>query len=298
MTEQASSAHARLDSLYNKFSELQFDVRANFHILGERLRELNDEDIGEDQMETSGEEEDDLDDGETYLEIKTLAVPKISLAPFHPILLLCLLSPICLYARSISSSPFLFQPCFLLITILFLLHVSVKNRAPRQRVPRRRRPRRLPPRPLLQILSVYFSNIVPAEATPFSNSVWWATCGDALSFVLLVNISLSHTSAIADGSMTSSSATSRKAITALKKGAYLLKYGRRGKPKFCSFRLSNMGENGYGSMSSYLSKLYGGYPPPSTLDMLVSARVVGKGICVCPSLVFSTIHVEKSLLKL
>ncbi|KAL2239967.1 UNVERIFIED_CONTAM: PH, RCC1 and FYVE domains-containing protein 1 [Sesamum indicum] len=30
-----------------------------------------------------------------------------------------------------------------------------------------------------------------------------------------------------------------KAITALKKGAHLLKYGRRGKPKFCPFRLSN-----------------------------------------------------------
>jgi hypothetical protein len=30
-----------------------------------------------------------------------------------------------------------------------------------------------------------------------------------------------------------------KAITALKKGAQLLKYGRRGKPKFCPFRLSN-----------------------------------------------------------
>uniref|UniRef100_A0A7N0SWZ1 FYVE-type domain-containing protein n=1 Tax=Kalanchoe fedtschenkoi TaxID=63787 RepID=A0A7N0SWZ1_KALFE len=29
------------------------------------------------------------------------------------------------------------------------------------------------------------------------------------------------------------------AITALKKGTYLLKYGRRGKPKFCPFRLSN-----------------------------------------------------------
>ncbi|KAH9318738.1 hypothetical protein KI387_020507, partial [Taxus chinensis] len=29
------------------------------------------------------------------------------------------------------------------------------------------------------------------------------------------------------------------AITALKKGAHLLKYGRRGKPKFCPFRLSN-----------------------------------------------------------
>jgi hypothetical protein len=31
-----------------------------------------------------------------------------------------------------------------------------------------------------------------------------------------------------------------QAITALKKGAYLLKYGRRGKPKFCPFRLSNV----------------------------------------------------------
>ncbi|XP_057962482.1 KH domain-containing protein At4g18375-like isoform X2 [Malania oleifera] len=40
--------------------------------------------------------------------------------------------------------------------------------------------------------------------------------------------------------------------------------------------LSSMGENGYGSMSSYSSKLYGGYPPPSTLDMLVPARAVGK----------------------
>ncbi|EOY01971.1 hypothetical protein QUC31_013503 [Theobroma cacao] len=30
-----------------------------------------------------------------------------------------------------------------------------------------------------------------------------------------------------------------QAITALKKGAYLLKYGRRGKPKFCPFHLSN-----------------------------------------------------------
>ncbi|XP_039033371.1 PH, RCC1 and FYVE domains-containing protein 1-like isoform X2 [Hibiscus syriacus] len=30
-----------------------------------------------------------------------------------------------------------------------------------------------------------------------------------------------------------------QAITALKKGAYLLKYGRRGKPKFCPFKLSN-----------------------------------------------------------
>ncbi|KAH8519965.1 hypothetical protein H0E87_001420 [Populus deltoides] len=30
-----------------------------------------------------------------------------------------------------------------------------------------------------------------------------------------------------------------QAITALRKGAYLLKYGRRGKPKFCPFRLSN-----------------------------------------------------------
>ncbi|CAN4088478.1 unnamed protein product [Withania somnifera] len=29
-----------------------------------------------------------------------------------------------------------------------------------------------------------------------------------------------------------------QAITALKRGSYLLKYGRRGKPKFCPFRLS------------------------------------------------------------
>lgn len=30
-----------------------------------------------------------------------------------------------------------------------------------------------------------------------------------------------------------------KAIASLKKGSYLLKYGRRGKPKFCPFRLSS-----------------------------------------------------------
>jgi hypothetical protein len=34
-----------------------------------------------------------------------------------------------------------------------------------------------------------------------------------------------------------------QAITALKKGAQLLKYGRRGKPKFCPFRLSNVSAN-------------------------------------------------------
>uniref|UniRef100_M4CDF4 FYVE-type domain-containing protein n=2 Tax=Brassica campestris TaxID=3711 RepID=M4CDF4_BRACM len=33
--------------------------------------------------------------------------------------------------------------------------------------------------------------------------------------------------------------SSSLAVTALKKGAYLLKYGRRGKPKFCPFRLSS-----------------------------------------------------------
>lgn len=31
-----------------------------------------------------------------------------------------------------------------------------------------------------------------------------------------------------------------QAIIALKKGTHLLKYGRRGKPKFCPFRLSNV----------------------------------------------------------
>ncbi|XVE88405.1 hypothetical protein DITRI_Ditri19aG0067500 [Diplodiscus trichospermus] len=37
-----------------------------------------------------------------------------------------------------------------------------------------------------------------------------------------------------------------------------------------------MGENGYGSMSSYSSKLYGGLPPPSTLEILIPANAVGK----------------------
>lgn len=38
----------------------------------------------------------------------------------------------------------------------------------------------------------------------------------------------------------------------------------------------SMGENGYGSMPSYANKLYGGLPPPSTLDMLIPANAVGK----------------------
>ncbi|KAG7963433.1 hypothetical protein I3843_09G117100 [Carya illinoinensis] len=38
----------------------------------------------------------------------------------------------------------------------------------------------------------------------------------------------------------------------------------------------SMGENGYGSMPSYSSKLYGGLPPPSTLEILVPANAVGK----------------------
>ncbi|KAL2343397.1 hypothetical protein Fmac_004682 [Flemingia macrophylla] len=38
----------------------------------------------------------------------------------------------------------------------------------------------------------------------------------------------------------------------------------------------SMGENGYGSMSSYATKLYGGLPPPSVLDMVIPANAVGK----------------------
>nr|XP_011460216.1 PREDICTED: KH domain-containing protein At4g18375-like [Fragaria vesca subsp. vesca] len=39
-----------------------------------------------------------------------------------------------------------------------------------------------------------------------------------------------------------------------------------------------MGEDGYGSVSSYSSKLYGGLPPPSTLEMLIPASAAGKVI--------------------
>ncbi|KAK9268242.1 hypothetical protein L1049_010685 [Liquidambar formosana] len=38
----------------------------------------------------------------------------------------------------------------------------------------------------------------------------------------------------------------------------------------------SMGENGYGSMSSYSSKLYGGLPTPSTLEILIPGNAVGK----------------------
>ncbi|PSS04914.1 KH domain-containing protein [Actinidia chinensis var. chinensis] len=37
-----------------------------------------------------------------------------------------------------------------------------------------------------------------------------------------------------------------------------------------------MGDDGYGSLSSYSSKLYGGLPPPSTVEMIVPAHAVGK----------------------
>ncbi|XP_052489984.1 uncharacterized protein LOC105802228 [Gossypium raimondii] len=45
------------------------------------------------------------------------------------------------------------------------------------------------------------------------------------------------------------------AITALKKGAYLLKYGRRGKPKFCPFRLSNVQSTSDGADSTLSNPL-------------------------------------------
>ncbi|XP_041027606.1 KH domain-containing protein At4g18375-like [Juglans microcarpa x Juglans regia] len=38
----------------------------------------------------------------------------------------------------------------------------------------------------------------------------------------------------------------------------------------------SMGDNGYGSMPTYSSKLYGGLPPTSTLEILVPANAVGK----------------------
>ncbi|XP_057415852.1 KH domain-containing protein At4g18375-like isoform X2 [Lotus japonicus] len=38
----------------------------------------------------------------------------------------------------------------------------------------------------------------------------------------------------------------------------------------------SMGESGYGSISSYPTKLYGSLPPPSTLDILIPANAVGK----------------------
>ncbi|KAI3455986.1 hypothetical protein Pfo_012649 [Paulownia fortunei] len=38
----------------------------------------------------------------------------------------------------------------------------------------------------------------------------------------------------------------------------------------------SMGDNGYGSLSSHSSSLYAGLPPPSTLEMLIPARAVGK----------------------
>ncbi|KAK4254561.1 hypothetical protein QN277_009925 [Acacia crassicarpa] len=38
----------------------------------------------------------------------------------------------------------------------------------------------------------------------------------------------------------------------------------------------SMGETGYGSVSSYGSKVYGGLPPPSALEMLIPANAVGK----------------------
>lgn len=40
--------------------------------------------------------------------------------------------------------------------------------------------------------------------------------------------------------LSSNSFTHLKALIALKKGAQLIKYGRKGKPKFCPFRVSTV----------------------------------------------------------
>ncbi|KAK2998872.1 hypothetical protein RJ639_021142 [Escallonia herrerae] len=42
------------------------------------------------------------------------------------------------------------------------------------------------------------------------------------------------------------------------------------------YESTSMGDNGYGLTSAYSSKLYGGLPPPSTLEMVVPAHAVGK----------------------
>ncbi|XP_057950773.1 uncharacterized protein LOC131145615 [Malania oleifera] len=68
----------------------------------------------------------------------------------------------------------LFQPGFLL-TILFLLNVSVKNRTPGSACSVVGVLATCLPVLCLQILFVYFSNIVPAEAAPFSNRVRWSS---------------------------------------------------------------------------------------------------------------------------
>ncbi|KAL0363585.1 UNVERIFIED_CONTAM: KH domain-containing protein [Sesamum calycinum] len=41
-------------------------------------------------------------------------------------------------------------------------------------------------------------------------------------------------------------------------------------------KLTAMGDNGYGSLSSHSSSLYAGLPPPSTLEMVIPAHAVGK----------------------
>ncbi|XP_010547814.1 PREDICTED: X-linked retinitis pigmentosa GTPase regulator isoform X2 [Tarenaya hassleriana] len=65
---------------------------------------------------------------------------------------------------------------------------------------------------------------------------WW------FSALLLITISASDTEEIGMACFQKSPTTDREndqAIAILKKGAYLLKYGRRGKPKFYPFRLSS-----------------------------------------------------------
>lgn len=45
-----------------------------------------------------------------------------------------------------------------------------------------------------------------------------------------------------------------QALIALKKGAQLLKYGRKGKPKFCPFRLSNVSFSAFALKFWWLEK--------------------------------------------
>ncbi|CAL0305207.1 unnamed protein product [Lupinus luteus] len=52
--------------------------------------------------------------------------------------------------------------------------------------------------------------------------------------------------------------------------------GMLSQSRLYGYRPFSMGDNDYGPMSSYAPTLYGGLPPPSTLEILVPGNAVGK----------------------
>lgn len=86
---------------------------------------------------------------------------------------------------------------------------------------------------------------VPSYLVFFSCIWWWCSLSNLTISLAFSDFHKPHGSDLSISTHLNyfTSVLLFQAIIALKKGAYLLKYGRRGKPKFCPFRLSNVSFN-------------------------------------------------------